>query len=735
VPRFNHELLLTVRLDLGMTQEESAKLLGIDARTYRRYESGSVNDGGFEVRGAARRRLIRKMCEELGIEDEATLVLDDAPARVAREATTMRLPRARHFAGRREELRAIADALASTRILVIVGIGGAGKTALVEHFVAMRKSSRAPFVHTLYEQPRVETFLDDAARAIADGNLVVLDGFEVAQSDGRDGLALGEIIDASMRRFLRKIAGASGDGRVLLTTRLALSDLEPWEGSSVLTLTLAPLDAKDANAILRAWGVKDAATRDALGARAGGHALSLAMLGSWASALGHVDASATALAEAATEGARDTDPRARKLARVLHGYAAALGDKERALLSRVALFPSGAEPSLLTMLMAERASATEVLVMLARMRRLGLVTGARPQLHPFLRAHFASLLDVPAAELHARARDALASSLDGKAEGPFAEVALLDRYETLFVHTLASGDVARAYELYVRSLGGFENLGLRLGEMSRGLRVVRAFTGANDAIDARLAADLRANLAYEWGLYASALGDLKTARTRHEEHLALLEEERSEKTARSYRMMGLRTLAYTVWLGAELERAAEIVAESIAIARTEDSAFHLVRGLALAAMIAHDRGHDGDADAFLVEARGVERSPTLRRALWEAEIRLSRGDHDKATALAVRAKKDAEELGWPVHVAHAEIIRGHAALTRGDSAAARDCLQYAHNRADASGDVEMELRCLELQAALDRSSGRTEEAAAVRTRVGDLARETGFLRFLPGREL
>lgn len=65
---FNHEALVRARTELGLTQEEVSRMVGVDVRTYRRYESGEVNVGGiFWIRRGDRRRLLNKFCKELGI--------------------------------------------------------------------------------------------------------------------------------------------------------------------------------------------------------------------------------------------------------------------------------------------------------------------------------------------------------------------------------------------------------------------------------------------------------------------------------------------------------------------------------------------------------------------------------------------------------------------------------------------------------------------------------------------
>lgn len=78
---FNSAALLNARLDLGLTQEQLAAALGVDLRTYRRYESGEINAGGgsFSVRHVSRKRFLRRVCRELGIAEEDLVTSPSAP--------------------------------------------------------------------------------------------------------------------------------------------------------------------------------------------------------------------------------------------------------------------------------------------------------------------------------------------------------------------------------------------------------------------------------------------------------------------------------------------------------------------------------------------------------------------------------------------------------------------------------------------------------------------------------
>src|SRR5262249_37458394 len=149
---FNHGLVARTRLDLGLTQEEAAAAAGVDVRTWRRYESGEVNEpgAGFSVRHPSRRRILQRIASELGLSEDELLVGETppspgpAPAPAPppagwRACYAHALPRAPHFVGRAallSSLRAWATgAPADPRVIVLVALGGAGKTSVVERLL------------------------------------------------------------------------------------------------------------------------------------------------------------------------------------------------------------------------------------------------------------------------------------------------------------------------------------------------------------------------------------------------------------------------------------------------------------------------------------------------------------------------------------------------------------------------------------------------------------------------
>jgi len=184
-----------------------------------------------------------------------------------------RLLRARDFQDRSEMLavRTWWRNLGGAGICSLEGIGGAGKTSLVDRFLrilpgvmpsepGIRKDSSlgvpdAVFVHSFYDAPHADdlfwnlaTWLlggphgvasrsgrppyDDVnARLAAEGSvLIVLDGLERVQDDGSRGRRFGSITDPRLRDFLFRVAdGQVPNVGVLVTTRFRLEDLTTYD--------------------------------------------------------------------------------------------------------------------------------------------------------------------------------------------------------------------------------------------------------------------------------------------------------------------------------------------------------------------------------------------------------------------------------------------------------------------------------------------------------------------------
>ncbi len=786
MPRFHHALLLQARLDLNLTQEQAASAVGVDVRTYRRYESGAVNDPhlGFQVRHPTRRRMLERLASEFGLV-EADLLLEDAGASappaeappsevdvapeeeapgLLRPHFAHTLQRARHFVGRDELVRFLEAWAAAVRpverVVALVALGGTGKTALAERLVGgLGEGPRAAgtFVWSFYEDPRAEGFL---ARALhyftrggeavpgerlerlqevlgeGPGHLLVLDGLEVVQSDGSDGRARGEFLDPSLRRLLAAVARGLGGARALVTSRFELADLGAWEASGLKTVRLSALPEAEGVELLRRWGLRgEGEALRALFAGTGGHALSVAMVGSYVGTFLGGDVrrfEEVPLAEAARD-----DVLARRLHSVLSAYARALSERERDLLARLCVLGVGVdEEALEALAQAEPAIAgslaglgrAELRRMLARLERLGLVFAVREgqglySTHPFLRDYFKSLLGVAPERLHALQRERLAARLDTRTHEPPRDGAQLDAYEALLLHTLRSGQLLDAYAIYARSLGGFGHLGLRLGDMSRGARLAAAFAQEGDPrrLEASLPDAIRSELAYDWGLYAGALGGLDFAVRCYETSLALVERNGNEAGLAT----ALRTLGYTERLRGRLTAARRLVERSLAVAVEMEDRAHTARALALLGMILHDLGEVAAAQEHFARARALDAAPMARRALWQAEHELALGHRESAGEATRRNLAVCQKLGWHGHVGHCHTVLGLLAVDE-DVARAREHLVQARGWARASNEVEMLLRCHELAARIALGEGRPDEALREAEEGLSLARAGGF---------
>ena len=775
---FDHALLARARLDLGLTQDEAAAAAGIDVRTYRRYESGEVNDptDGFAVRHPSRRRILQRLAAELGLGEDELLVpvpaagptIGPGPAPLPSAGWTARhahaLPRARHFVGREGVLallRAWHDAPQGPGVVAVVALGGAGKTSVVERFLALLGDGPHPggvFVWSFYDDPRVEAFFEQALAYLAPGaprggpgervdvlqaalrdgaHLLVLDGLEIVQGTGTLESTYGHLEDPPLRRFFAGLARGLGRSRALVTSRFALTDLEAWEGTGLLTVRLDALSEVEGLALLERWGLGGA--RDEMTAlldRVRGHALSVAMIGSYAGTFLGGDAARAGAIE--LEPAARDDAAARRLLSVLSTYAHALAPLERDLVARLSLFPAGAELDVLEAIARAGGPVAGALAgldrralapVLIRLERLGLVSGsrggARYAIHPFLGQYFKSLLGVPAERIHAVTRDSLAARLDAHRAGP-TEAALLDAYEELLVHTRRAGLVEDAWLLYQRSLGGFSHLGLRLGEMSRGARVLRIFTedGGPESLDPALTPVTRARVAYDLGLYAGALGDLSLAIRCYRAHNDLVRDAGSLDLL----SVGLRTLAYTRRLAGALDDALALAGASVDLARATGRSGGVVRSVALRASILHDLGRVTEAAEGFAEVRRLGDEPFARRGLWEAEHLLGLGRLVEARVLTERNVRVCSGLGWEGHAAHGHTLLGLVVLREAPAgvAEARLHLVAARRWTAATGEVEVVLRCLDLEARLALAEGRTDTAGAAIGEGRELAASAGF---------
>lgn len=278
------------------------------------------------------------------------------------------LPPAPDFLGREAELaqlHAFWDG-GNRGVLSLVGLGGAGKTALAARFLSRLlgagggRPSGGLFVWSFYQEPDAGLFLRElfdyfgaAANPTAPAkgagllhflsdalqtggrHLLILDGLERVQRQASDA-AYGQIEDPLLRSLLLRIAEGLGQSALLATSRFPLTDLAPWQDSGYRQVDVGELTMPAAMALLRRRGVHgDDAALSNLVAAYGAHALTLDHLGSLIGQF--LGGDPNRAPEAPELSAKSGDRQALRLARLLSAYEKHLPATELTLLCRLCM--------------------------------------------------------------------------------------------------------------------------------------------------------------------------------------------------------------------------------------------------------------------------------------------------------------------------------------------------------------------------------------------------------------
>ncbi len=272
------------------------------------------------------------------------------------------LPAAPMFLGRDaelEQLHAFWDN-GGRGVLSLVGLGGAGKTALAARFLSDLLGAGRPvgglFVWSFYQEPDTGLFLRELvdyfgaatypttakgagllhflSDALQEGgrHLLILDGLERVQRQAGD-TSYGQIEDPLLKGLLHRIAEGLGQTALLATSRFPLTDLAPLRSGGSRQVDVGELTLPAALALLRQRGVHgDDETLAALVAAYGAHALTLDHLGSLIGQF--LDGDPQRAPEAPELSARSGDRQALRLARLLTAYEKHLPLEELTLLCR-----------------------------------------------------------------------------------------------------------------------------------------------------------------------------------------------------------------------------------------------------------------------------------------------------------------------------------------------------------------------------------------------------------------
>jgi tetratricopeptide (TPR) repeat protein len=656
-----------------------------------------------------------------------------------------------HFQGRAALVEDLVqwwnDPAHPDRVRALVAAGGTGKTAVLEQVLRRTRLLELRghvLVWSFYEKPDADAFLREACdlflaerdgaaggrlerleRGLREGNrphLLVLDGLERLQAEAREGTARGEIEDHSLRMLLRSIAAGLGRTRALVTSRLPLSDLGNWKSAGYGETRLDDLEPPAAVAILRAWGVRGDDTRlAALATDVGNHALSVSVLGSFLAGFGVGDPGFADQLDLRREAG--DDPQAARLARILQGYAAHLPAAERDLLVRLSAFPRGVSVTLLGIVVNAGGEVAGALVrcdeadLLRLARRLvgrGLAFAyarGRERIftaHPFLRDWFRQLLGVGTASVHQAIRTALAPTLEARPAQPPTDTEVLDRYEALIEHTRLAGAEQEAFDLFWYGLGSFRHIGKKLGENTRGARILTAFAASGRPEDVAPALSLgdRLRLLTDWGLHLQQLGQLEQAAhlfTTSELWARHLDSPEVSSTA-------LTNAAEAALLRGRLPKARDLAGEALAQAEVVDNERSRVVSLAYRAAALHALGNVAEARADFDAAEALQREPLYsRRGVRQARHRLDCGALDAARRQSEANLVSSQDYGWGDDVARSHALLARVALQQSPEEAASH-LDAVRSWTSTSGDMDMAIEGHWIAADLARRRGDLQGA-------------------------
>jgi hypothetical protein len=267
------------------------------------------------------------------------------------------------FFGRAAELALLDRALLGDdpSIAAMIGPGGQGKTAIVQHWLqglaAGPRRADGVFLWSFYRGKDADLCLRELyayaeglpsapdlsasycvdhllPRLRAERWALVLDGTEVVQHDG--GPWFGRFVHPELGRLLQELASAPLPGVAVVTSRFPLPELERRRHARVLSL--GTLGAESARALLASVGVTGPkAELDAAANAAGRHAKAVELLGTY---LAHFRGGAAAGHRGLpdmppAEGASDEEWH---VARVLAAFQSALSTEARDLLALTTAF-------------------------------------------------------------------------------------------------------------------------------------------------------------------------------------------------------------------------------------------------------------------------------------------------------------------------------------------------------------------------------------------------------------
>jgi tetratricopeptide (TPR) repeat protein len=425
------------------------------------------------------------------------------------------LPSAPKFIGREQELASLKEFWHSDdNVLSLIGLGGAGKTALADQFLKWVEQEETPerlMVWSFYDDPDANAFLETLYRFLTGAEeaevkgsgwfhllreqlssnrkvLLMLDGLERVQRPATDASGIfGELEDPLLRGLLVRLATARGGTKALITSRFPVSTIEQYLNRGYRVLDVEQLPHEAARDLLASRGIQ--LNPDQLIKfirRFGSHALSLDLLAGAVAAFFGGDVAKLPDFQA------DAQP-AERLGYVLRLYEEHLPQVERDLLTRLCVFRFGVDAQTMERVFLQNGN-TPIAGSLAGMDAKGLEAhisklvdrhlvyrevNNKFTVHPAVRDHFYRLFRDPKA-VHGAIAKHFSTLTDRPGIGLPTDKESLDLLEELVHHAIHSGSYDEAAELYFSRLGGNDHLNGRLGEYARTFRILSAFPECPD---------------------------------------------------------------------------------------------------------------------------------------------------------------------------------------------------------------------------------------------------------------
>ncbi len=682
------------------------------------------------------------------------------------------LLRAADFEPRPQLQRPLEEFLAREEggVLALVGIGGAGKTALVREALGDVLAGRLGpayrggiFVWSFYDEPDAGAFFRSLAGYVSrqespedwkevkayevfrracrpeERLLLVLDGLEKLQLEHPDDRHVhGSLESPLLRQLLLWLVQMPGAIRAVVTSRFPLTDLSGEAANPRwIALDLDALTRPQARALLRRRGVTGGGDRDldALLDHFGAHALTVDHLGGVIAAYLDGDSRRYQELGEGTLTRFEAGQAGKRLARIVTAYLGYLSREDPAVrdtLQRVAIFHRAVGAGLLArvFLAPERetwagslAGAGE-LELKGYLRRLVDLRFVREErlggevvyaLHPTLRDAVLDGLGGQRRDLAQAARAALEEGLDLAAGRPGVlptDPAALDFVEDLIGFCVEAGELEQAFELYWRRLGHFEHLGWKLGDYARGERIARRLVNSTREVRGFPERNHRV-LVSDLALNLESLGRLEEAVVRFVEN-AQPETWAGEPKEGSIRLRNLSEARLLAGGPPAGEVSAKEALEAAEEAQNEGGRLFSTSFLA-AARGALGRVAEALED-FATCRRLQDKVDSNRNVLYSIRgyqlqnLLLRLGEAANALVLAEGSQKVHERFGWKDDIARSNLSGSEALRQLGRPGEAAEPLEKARTWALETGHHEILLYARLFGARLFRDRGDREAA-------------------------